>query len=688
MKSLIKITNKLHRILSEVKYNKIKLPEIIVVGEQSSGKTSVLESIVGIDFLPRGTGIVTRRPLVLELVRSRSTTKQKQKKGPYAKFSHLKNQIFPEFDKVREEIKNQTNQLEKDQISDQPLYLKIFSPKLVDLTLIDLPGLTKNATINQPLSIVETIEKMVLKYISNPKSLLLAIIPATQDIATSDALRICKRVDPNGDRTLGVITKLDLLDKGVDVMPILEGKLFPLKLGYIPVINRSQEDINKGKDIRKAHIDEENFFQNHKVYKLLQNKYGIKYLTERLSSLFIGSIQQNVPSLVESLNRELKITKSKLKSLGTPPNGSNKSSLLSSIISEFSTKYTDLIEGRGLELEQSMTKLQGGARLNFVFYDIFKVFLEGIDPTVKVSNKEIEIILQNTQGIRKSLFVTDTSFEILVKSKISLLKKPCLQCAEQSLKELENILREQIALPRLDRFIELRNRIISTSIEYINQLFIPACEFIKNLISIETAYINVDHPQFISPKRLIIKENKNKKLKKKKKKKNKNNERKRHLEDGLFKNLLSNFTKKSRTNTDNKHKNGKNANSNKMDLEIPNNIIDIDDDEDDDDDNRQLKEEVDIIKQLISNYFKIIKSKIGDTIPKGIVHYLIKKSTKNLQEHLFQNILKDEKILDLLVEDNQTKMKRIEYNKTIKAYSKSLTILKKIDIDITNLQKH
>uniref|UniRef100_A0A0E0B6Y9 Dynamin-type G domain-containing protein n=1 Tax=Oryza glumipatula TaxID=40148 RepID=A0A0E0B6Y9_9ORYZ len=192
------------------------LPTIAVVGGQSSGKSSVLESIVGRDFLPRGSGIVTRRPLVLQL--------HQIDKGAhdYAEFLHLPKTRFSDFALVRQEIADETDRVtgKTKQISPVPIHLSIYSPNVVNLTLIDLPGLTKVAVEGQPESVVHDIENMVRSYVEKPNCIILAISPANQDIATSDAIKLSKEVDPSGERTFGVLTKLDLMDKGTNALDV------------------------------------------------------------------------------------------------------------------------------------------------------------------------------------------------------------------------------------------------------------------------------------------------------------------------------------------------------------------------------------------------------------------------------------------------------------------------------------
>lgn len=140
--NMIELINKIQDAFTTIGGNEsLDLPQIITVGEQSSGKSSVLEHIVQRDFLPRGSGIVTRRPLVLQLVTIRSNSNAYD----YAEFLHLPQQKFFDFTEVREEIVRETDRIAGSNkgISRTPIHLKIYSKDVLNLTIIDLPGLTK-----------------------------------------------------------------------------------------------------------------------------------------------------------------------------------------------------------------------------------------------------------------------------------------------------------------------------------------------------------------------------------------------------------------------------------------------------------------------------------------------------------------------------------------------------------------
>ena len=189
----------------------IKLPRIAVLGTQSSGKSSVLESIVGIDFLPRGDGVVTRRPLEMRLTHLQDGPEVKA----FAHFEELKGEKFTDFNVVRQKIEELTDKVcgKSKGIIDKPIILNISSPTCPDLTLIDLPGITRIPLkgSDQPADIELITKNMATRYCIDPRTIILCVIPANQDLSTSDGLKMARDIDVNGDRTIGVITKVNYL---------------------------------------------------------------------------------------------------------------------------------------------------------------------------------------------------------------------------------------------------------------------------------------------------------------------------------------------------------------------------------------------------------------------------------------------------------------------------------------------
>ena len=267
------------------------MPQIVVIGGQSSGKSSVLESIVGRDFLPRGTNIVTRRPIIIQLINTPSAVQD------WIEFAHKQNEKFYDFIKAREEIDIDTERRcgNNKEISAEPILMKVHSKSVVNLTLVDLPGMTKIPQGGQPENIERQINELCYKYVQPRSAIIMAVSPANQDLANSDGLKLARRVDPSGERTIGVLTKIDLMDQGTNCMDIIQGKVYPLRLGYIGVVCRSQKDITTGKQIKDALSAEASFFSNSAIYGGIASRMGTPYLCNTLNTIIIKHIKKCLP---------------------------------------------------------------------------------------------------------------------------------------------------------------------------------------------------------------------------------------------------------------------------------------------------------------------------------------------------------------------------------------------------------
>lgn len=382
MEKLIPVINKLQDVFHTVGQDAIQLPQIVVVGTQSSGKSSVLENLVGKDFLPRGSGIVTRRPLILQLVHVREDT---EGAWGWAKFLHTGDKTFFDFDEVRNEIEQETDKVagQNKGISSSPIRLSVYSPHVLDLTLVDLPGITKVPVGDQPEDIEEQLRGIILEYISNPNSIILSVTAANTDLATSEALKLAKEADPEGNRTLAVCTKLDLMDAGTNANDLLKGKVIPVKLGIVGLVNRSQLDINNKKPIEYALKSEEEFLR--KNYPKLALRNGTAYLAKTLNKLLMQHIRACLPELRTRVNSLLSKNQQILTSLGGPVE--KKGSALLQVIISFSTAYTQTIDGTSRNIETA--KVAGGARICFIFHQTFSSALENIKPLHGLSHTDI-----------------------------------------------------------------------------------------------------------------------------------------------------------------------------------------------------------------------------------------------------------------------------------------------------------
>uniref|UniRef100_A0A672IA77 Interferon-induced GTP-binding protein Mx n=1 Tax=Salarias fasciatus TaxID=181472 RepID=A0A672IA77_SALFA len=432
MEDLIPLINKLQDAFSSIGQScNLDLPQIAVVGGQSAGKSSVLENFVGRDFLPRGSGIVTRRPLILQLVNN---------KAEYAEFLHCKGKKFVDFEEVRAEIEAETDRITGSNkgISPIPINLRVYSPHVLNLTLIDLPGMTKVAVGDQPVDIEHQIRDMLLQFITKESCLILAVTPANTDLANSDALKIAKEVDPQGLRTIGVITKLDLMDEGTDAKDILENKLLPLRRGYIGVVNRSQKDIDGKKDIRAALAAERKFFLSHPAYRHIAERMGTPHLQKTLNQQLTNHIRDTLPGLRSKLQSQLLSLEKEVEEYKNfrPDDPTRKTKALLQMVQQFGVDFEKCIEGSGDQVDTN--ELSGGAKINRIFHERFPFELVKIVFDEKELRREISHAIKNVHGVRTGLFTPDLAFEAIVKKQIVKLKTPCLKCIDLVIQELIN----------------------------------------------------------------------------------------------------------------------------------------------------------------------------------------------------------------------------------------------------------
>lgn len=371
----------------------------------------------------------------------------------WAQFLHTKNKIYTDADDIRREIDRETDRMagENKGICPEPISLKFYSTKVLSLTMVDLPGLTKVPVGDQPEDIETQIRSLISKYIANPNSIILAVSPANADIATSESLKIARDVDPDGRRTLAVITKLDLMDAGTDAIDILCGRVIPVKLGIIGVINRSQQDIKDNKSIADQLKDEASFLQ--RKYPTLATRNGTPFLAKTLNRLLMHHIRDCLPELKTRVNVMAAQFQSLLNSYGDDV--IDKNTTLLQIITKFASSYVATLEGTSHFIET--TELCGGARICYIFHETFGRTLDSIHPMAGLTNMDVLTAIRNATGPKSALFVPEVSFELLVKRQIRRLEEPSMRCIELVHEEMQRIIQhcgnevqqEMMRFPRL-----------------------------------------------------------------------------------------------------------------------------------------------------------------------------------------------------------------------------------------------
>uniref|UniRef100_A0AAZ3SI44 Dynamin-1-like protein n=1 Tax=Oncorhynchus tshawytscha TaxID=74940 RepID=A0AAZ3SI44_ONCTS len=664
MEALIPVINKLQDVFNTVGADIIQLPQIAVVGTQSSGKSSVLESLVGKDMLPRGTGVVTRRPLILQLVHvdPGDGRKMKDENASSHCLSLHAGQLNP--------------WLELDTLKDS----------VVCHSSVSVPPPTLQVPVgDQPQDIEVQIRELILKHISNPNSIILAVTAANTDMATSEALKVAREVDPDGRRTLAVVTKLDLMDAGTDAMDALLGRVIPVKLGLIGVVNRSQLDINNKKSVSDAIRDEHAFLQ--KKYPSLANRNGTKYLSRTLNRLLMHHIRDCLPELKTRINVLAAQYQSLLSSYGQPVEDQN--ATLLQLITKFAAEYCHTIEGTAKYIETA--ELCGGARICYIFHETFGRTLESVDPLGGLNTIDILTAIRNATGPRPSLFVPEVSFELLVKKQVKRLEEPSLRCVELVHEEMQRIIQHcsNYSTQELLRFPKLHDAIVEVVTSLLRKRLPITNEMVHNLVAIELAYINTKHPDFADACGVMnnnIEESRRNRM--------------RELPAAVPRDKVTNYPpyfeslllyskqnagpqgdQEGTGNWRGMLKKGdegapgsgpasphKGLAVNLLDVPVP--VA------------RKLssreQRDCEVIERLIKSYFLIVRKNIQDSVPKAVMHFLVNHVKDSLQSELVGQLYKSGLLNDLLTESEDMAQRRKEAADMLEALQKASQVIAEI----------
>lgn len=430
------------------------------------------------------------------------TTDKAANVDEWGEFLHIPGQKFYDFNKIRDEISKETEAKvgRNAGISPAPINLRIYSPNVLTLTLVDLPGLTRVPVGDQPRDIERQIRDMIVKYIAKSNAIILAVTAANIDLANSDGLKLAREVDPEGQRTIGVLTKVDLMDEGTDVVDILAGRIIPLRMGYVPVVNRGQRDIDNKKPIQAALEAERAFFENHKAYRNKSSYCGTPYLARKLNLILMMHIKQTLPDIKARISSSLQKYTSELESLGPSMLG-NSANIVLNIITEFTNEWRTVLDGNNTEL--SSTELSGGARISFVFHELYANGVKAVDPFDLVKDVDIRTILYNSSGSSPALFVGTTAFELIVKQQIKRLEEPSLKCVSLVYDELVRILTQLLSKALYRRYPSLKEKMHNVVIGFFKKAMEPTNKLVKDLVAMESIYVNTGHPDFLNGHRAM-----------------------------------------------------------------------------------------------------------------------------------------------------------------------------------------
>uniref|UniRef100_UPI00398F7EE9 interferon-induced GTP-binding protein Mx3-like isoform X2 n=1 Tax=Pristiophorus japonicus TaxID=55135 RepID=UPI00398F7EE9 len=435
--------------------NELALPTIAVIGDQSSGKSSVLEMLSEV-ALPRGTGIVTRCPLELKLKNGEKGTPWKGLLCCRDTLVTLKNP-----DKLEEEIKTAQEKLAgKTGISSELISLQVESSCVPELTLIDLPGIIRVPVGDQPQDIGAKIKNLIKSYISKEETIILVVIACNVDIATTEALKMAQEVDPKGERTLGVLTKPDLIDRGTerDLLKIINNQIVPLQKGYMLIKCRGQQDLIANTSLANALENETKFFEQNVHYRpLLERKMAsCHHLSARLTNELVVHIKKCLPDIQEKIRMKIsKITK-QLDKMGSAEDTKTKVHNLTSKILVYCEELMNLAMGDYKKDFSDDVKLHDFARGKFTewYQKLNEVKMKYNEEAIKI----VEHHEKYSKGRELPGFTKYRVFEAIIRDQIQELLEPSLQMMKEFSDKVETVF-NMLAIQHFSGFPVLINEV-------------------------------------------------------------------------------------------------------------------------------------------------------------------------------------------------------------------------------------
>jgi len=307
----------------------VSLPQIIVCGDQSSGKSSVLEAISGVSF-PVKSNLCTRFPTELVLRKTPNVglsisivPHHSHSKSERAALSNFR-ETLDGFDTLPELIEKAKTAMAIGSFgrafSKDLLRIEVSGPDRPHLTIVDLPGLIHSETKQQSATDIELVQDVVKSYMREPRSIILAVVSAKNDYANQIVLKLARAVDKTGTRTLGVITKPDTLIPGSDseamYVSLAQNLDVEFRLGWHVLKNMDSE--TGSWSLSKRDENERNFFSEGIWTTLPDSILGIALLRERLSKLLLSQIAAELPSLIDEIERKSTACRAQLQKLGQP----------------------------------------------------------------------------------------------------------------------------------------------------------------------------------------------------------------------------------------------------------------------------------------------------------------------------------------------------------------------------------
>jgi len=499
--------------------------------------------------------------------------------------------------------------------------LNVFSNSCPDLTLIDLPGITRIplAQSDQKEDIEKITKNMAATYCKDPRTIILCVIPANQDMSTSDGLQMARELDPNGERTIGVITKIDIMDKGTNAKKGLLGQEIPLKLGFVGVKGRSQQDIMDKMRVKRALELEKQFFATHAVYSTMPPGHcGTDNLTSKLTKIFFNHIKKSLPEVLKEINVKIKDCEDRLKILGTPLPSTQKEKLhlLWNMITSFVENFKNTVKGKydakHSKNQQITGELSGGAKIKMMFSELYANYLEkDYKVTSEYSDRDIEKAIIIHEGNTIPGFPSFDAFLFLLQPLLDRLKEPAVELLNTVYQFLEE-LAQGIMNKLFVRFPSLTDIVGESVTKVLNKEKENTRRIVESIIEAEQQYLFTNDQDYLLNRTNIIP---------------KNGEPQKPIDPKMI------FVTE--------------------------------------------------LRNRIDAFFKIVVRNMRDSIPKAIGYFLVRAAQDNMQFQLYEEVNRNEELMALLSEPAGITMERNALSKTLEVLSKARKAISK-DPDLAN----
>lgn len=450
---------------------RLGLPQVVVVGPQSSGKSSVLEQIVQRDILPRGSDLVTRCPIIIHLCPADNEEfVEFDDKCRIVKLENVRGEIEARMQKICGRNKG---------IVRTPITMFVHLRNALHLTLVDLPGITKVPKGDQPRDIENKVADLILEYARMQNSFIIAVLSANVDIANSDALKIAAIADKDGSRTLGVVTKIDLMDAGTNCVDVLENLAHPLKHGYIGLVNRTQVQINANTSLADVQRHEELFFAQSSVYSQVADRCGAKHLTSTLCDIFFLLVCAEMPHLETSLGARLRAARQELKQM------EDVGKIRDADRNEIAMSYQRTVVGLVEECHPKNSHFSLTKQANLV-YELKKIF------KADFGDLRVEELVKEELRYSTSLFVSEKVLGLAFDKKANYLK----QTIDLAVDSFHGRVVEGIDCVRSAHHPKLARWLNSEARGMFHGQYTKLRATLNGYFDVQLSFLNFDHPDF------------------------------------------------------------------------------------------------------------------------------------------------------------------------------------------------